>query len=106
VRREEHCRATVPLSTDDLAHLAGPVRVEAARRLVEYQHVRLAGQRHRQHEPLFHPLREAAGLPVDGVGDADPREQRLHVVVAPLRGDGELEVLACREPVVEVIAVG
>ncbi|KFB70108.1 MAG: hypothetical protein CAPSK01_000121 [Candidatus Accumulibacter vicinus] len=52
--------------------------VERRRRLVGNQQTRLAGQRNRDHHPLFHAARELEGIFTEaalGVGNADRRQQ-------------------------------
>ena len=79
VRGEEDGRAALGLGTDDLAHLLRAGGVEPGRGFVEDEQVGLSDQRHPEHEPLGHPLRVAAGLPVGRVRDPDPFEHRVGV---------------------------
>ncbi len=75
VVRDQHDRGAEPLA--DVAHQvedAGLDRhVERGRRLVGDQHLRVAGERHRDHHPLPHPAGELVRVLVDaalGRGDA------------------------------------
>jgi len=105
VTREE--RRSRSLSSRTMSRISRPRWVESSRGFVEDQQVGLTDQRHREHEPLGHPLRRvAAGFPVDGIDQADPLEQRWGVVVGVLRVDRELEVLAGGQPVVQLDALG
>jgi hypothetical protein len=106
VRGEEDGRAALGLRADDLAHLLRAGRVEPGGRLVEDQQVWVVDERHREGEPLAHPLRVLPGVPVRGVGEADARQQRVGVVGGVLRLDGELDVFPPGEAVVHREPVG
>ena len=64
-----------------LAHhvedLLDQLGVEGARHLVEQHHVRVHGQGPRDRHPLLLAAREALGVLVHLVGEADPGQQRL-----------------------------
>ena len=86
VRDQDHRRVELVLqAADQLDDLRLDRHVERGRRLVGDQHVRVAGERHRDHRPLAHAARELVRVVVDarlGVRDADLREQ-LDGALAP-----------------------
>jgi hypothetical protein len=56
---------------------SAPLRVEAVRRLVENQKLRVAEQRRGETEPLPHPERVALGAPAGGIGQLDHAQHLL-----------------------------
>ena len=74
--REDDRHALVGEAADEHAHVAHPGRVEAGRRLVEQQQLRVAQQRGGDAEPLAHAVRVAADPVAGAIGELD-RLQRL-----------------------------
>ena len=62
---------------DEREHLGDQLRVERARDLVEQHHARLHGQRAHDRDALLLTAREAVGVFVALVPEADPIEQRV-----------------------------
>ena len=101
---EEDGHAPAGQLLDQVAHVADAARVEAVRRLVEYEQLRVAQERGGEPESLPHSLRVAADL----VARPAPQTDRLeHVAdafagVAAVEGREQLEVRAPGEVRVEV----
>ena len=75
VARDEHGRAVVGERPDERAHLAGALRVEAVRGLVEHEQLAAHEQRVREPEPLLHAERVRVHLLAGGVRESDPVER-------------------------------
>ncbi len=64
------------------AHRGASVRVERRQRLVEQQHVGIAGQRARQRDPLALAARQPPGALAGQVGDAQALEELVDALLA------------------------
>ena len=74
VARDQHGAASVGEGAQELPQPVDALRIEAVRRLVEDQHLRLAEQGARQTEALTHSEREALDPAVPDVGEVDLAE--------------------------------
>ena len=86
-------------------------RVDADRRLVEDEHARVLDQGIGDPEPLAHPARVLAGLPIGGVGQSDPVEDLGQAVLGEATAQaverrGVAQVLTAAEVAIEAGVVG
>ena len=104
VRGEEHRPALADQRADHLAELEDAGRVEAVRRLVEDQQLRVGEQAARDAEALAHALRVGRHPLVGALGEADARERAVDPGerLGPAHGGDDPKVLAPGEVVVEV----
>ena len=85
VRREQDREVLLRGQPLDLhPHRGARLRVEAGRRLVEEEHLRLVDEPDRDVEPALHPAGVAAGRPVGRVLQPDEPEQLVHAGVQRL----------------------
>ena len=81
VRRDQHGHALGGELPDDFEHLCDELGVERARHLVEQHQLRLHRKRADDRDPLLLAAREAVGVVVPLVGEAEAGQER----VRPLR---------------------
>ena len=81
-----------PQGAHEIEHLGLDGGVETGGRLVEHEQLRVAGERHGDHDPLLHPARELVRIPLHDphrVGDANAAQRvecvRLRLVVRTVR---------------------
>ena len=102
VAREEDGAAALAEAPDELAHLGHAGRVEAVRRLVEDQQVRVLDQRGRDAEPLLHPLRVRAEAVACPLAEADLVERGRDPLLGDARMAGEhAQVVPCGQERIE-----
>src|SRR5215211_2122105 len=103
VAGEEDRQAFLVEAADERAHVAHPARIQAVRRLVEDQDLRLPQQRGGYRQALLHTRRIRLDLvplsPEKPDRLKDPRHGRFPL--APVGGCEDLEVVARREIVIE-----
>ena len=75
VRRNQNRPPFAAQTQDQVANIAGALRVEPGRRLVEQHDLRLVQQRARQRDPLLQSLRELRGAIVLPIGDIEEIER-------------------------------
>ena len=93
---EDHRLADLVVQPDDLVlHVAADQRVERGERLVEQQHVGVAGERPGQADALLHAAGELVGVGVLVAGEAD----QLDHLAGPLDAARRLSDAADLEPV-------